>query len=160
MADDAHLCAYTRGVEWIPARIQAERHRVGWTQRELAERIGASLRSVTAWELGESTPTAKYRRALDRHLAPTAPTDRFDAKALRDSLTPDQLRQLVAEVDDLIIISDIARRIGLGRTGPRALQDSIDAAAAAADRLPDRTWTAADLPTRDPQTGDDDRQQL
>lgn len=160
MAGDAHLCAYTRHVEWIPASIRRERERAGWTQRELADRIGASLRSVTAWELGESSPTGKYRRALDKHLAPTAPTDQFDARALLDSLTPDEVRQLIAEADDLVIISDIARRIGLGKTGPRALQDSIDAASAAADRLPDRTWSAADLPIRDTHSGDEDRQQL
>lgn len=146
-------------MEWIPASIRRERERAGWTQRDLADRIGASLRSVTAWELGESTPTGKYRRALDQHLAPAAPTTGFDAKALRDSLTPDELRQLVAEVDDLVIISDIARRIGLGKTPPRVMQDNIDAARAAADRLPDRTWTTADLPERGDHPRDVDQQQ-
>jgi len=40
-------------------QIREARGRVGWTQKELAEAVGVSLRSVSAWERGEAVPRSK-----------------------------------------------------------------------------------------------------
>jgi ribosome-binding protein aMBF1 (putative translation factor) len=39
-----------------------------WTQAGLAQMVGASLRSVKAWEAGETVPRPFYRRRLAKVL--------------------------------------------------------------------------------------------
>jgi ribosome-binding protein aMBF1 (putative translation factor) len=39
-----------------------------WTQAGLAQMVGASLRSVKAWEAGETVPRPFYRRRLAKAL--------------------------------------------------------------------------------------------
>ena len=36
----------------------------GWTQQELADRVGASRRSIQLWEDGEVLPLEVYRRRV------------------------------------------------------------------------------------------------
>lgn len=38
----------------------------GWTQPQLAKRVGASVRSVKSWEAGESRPLPVYAARLAR----------------------------------------------------------------------------------------------
>jgi len=45
-------------------RLRLARERRGWTQEELAERIGASPLSIGRWERGSVTPGPHYRRLL------------------------------------------------------------------------------------------------
>jgi len=45
-------------------RLRLARERRGWTQEELAERVGASPLSVGRWERGSVTPGPHYRRKL------------------------------------------------------------------------------------------------
>jgi transcriptional regulator with XRE-family HTH domain len=39
-----------------------------WTQAALARKVGASVRSVKAWEAGESVPRPFYRQRLAKEL--------------------------------------------------------------------------------------------
>lgn len=45
-------------------KVQALRRREGWTQKELAERLGVSMRTIVSYERGESYP--KQRGVYDR----------------------------------------------------------------------------------------------
>lgn len=47
-------------------RIRSARKARGWTQRELAERLGVARASVGEWERCETRPRAELRKALDR----------------------------------------------------------------------------------------------
>ena len=47
-----------------PRQILDLRRRLGLTQLELAERIGASLDTIRSWETGRRHPTGCARRAL------------------------------------------------------------------------------------------------
>lgn len=77
-AGDTHSYAYTEVVQWTPETIRREREAKGWSQRELREAISStgatvSLRSITAWERGESKPSGKNLAGLDRVLSPAEP---------------------------------------------------------------------------------------
>jgi len=58
-------------------KLTAERRRRGWTQEQLAEKLGVDLKSVQRWESGAAAPKALadleaavvVRRALDAFLA-------------------------------------------------------------------------------------------
>lgn len=43
----------------ISDRISGKRQEKGWTQNDLAKRMGVNLKSVKDWESGVSTPSAK-----------------------------------------------------------------------------------------------------
>jgi ribosome-binding protein aMBF1 (putative translation factor) len=52
-------------VREIRAQRQADAHNPSeWTQAGLATKVGASLRSVRAWEAGNTVPRPFYRRRL------------------------------------------------------------------------------------------------
>ena len=57
-------------MDWTPASIRDAREARGWTQQNLADQLDASLRAVLAWEKGESAPSRRFARALDRVFAP------------------------------------------------------------------------------------------
>ena len=44
----------------IYERIKALREGCGWTQSELAKRLGITRSSVNAWEMGLSVPSTQY----------------------------------------------------------------------------------------------------
>src|SRR5436305_257489 len=70
--------------------LLALRGRAGLTQRELATLVGRSVRAITAWEAGDSYPSAGALQALAAHIAhQVAP--RFDAvywRSLRNAPPP------------------------------------------------------------------------
>jgi len=43
--------------QWDAARIIALRKRLGWTQREMAERFHMRQQTISEWETGKYTPT-------------------------------------------------------------------------------------------------------
>lgn len=49
---------------WDASEIKALRRRLGVSQQVLAERIGCSVRAVTAWESGEKLPNAIHQARL------------------------------------------------------------------------------------------------
>ena len=44
--------------------IRQLREERGWSQQELAQRLGASMNTVYRWERGQAKPTWVYRRRL------------------------------------------------------------------------------------------------
>lgn len=99
----------------IGARIARRRHQLGWSQVELASRLGVSPSSVANWERGASYPKKKFgkveqvlRISLDG-LAPEAadrspPTLLDDAVGYEDAeLTRRALREVFpAQADEII----------------------------------------------------------
>lgn len=61
-------------MNWDAGTIRRARETRGWSQRRLAEQLGASLRTVTAWELGEAKPSGRMTGALDRELGDATTT--------------------------------------------------------------------------------------
>jgi transcriptional regulator with XRE-family HTH domain len=57
--------------EELGKRIKAHRVQINLSQREAAEQLGVSLRTLQNWEAGGTFPWPKHRRALQRFL--TAP---------------------------------------------------------------------------------------
>ena len=60
--------AYNRRVTWTGQKLRQARARRSWTQKDLAEQLGASLRSVAAWERDEAHPQAHWLVRLDELL--------------------------------------------------------------------------------------------
>ena len=59
--------------EIIPnERLKRARHQQGWTQAELAEKVGTTFETVSRWERGIKAPSAYYRRQLCEVLGKTA----------------------------------------------------------------------------------------
>jgi len=53
------------GEETLPnERLKRVRHEMGWTQTELAEKVGTTFETVSRWERGSKAPSAYYRRKL------------------------------------------------------------------------------------------------
>jgi len=44
--------------------LRRARHQMGWTQSELAEKVGTTFETVSRWERGIKAPSAYYRRKL------------------------------------------------------------------------------------------------
>ena len=52
------------GVRSLGQRLRAARQRKRWSQAELAERLGASLNTVSRWECGHTTPCDWWNERL------------------------------------------------------------------------------------------------
>ncbi len=48
----------------ITSRLRTERQRRGWSQQQLADLVGATLNTVSRWELGSTMPNAHFRARL------------------------------------------------------------------------------------------------
>lgn len=62
----AGFLRYPAGVRWTPQKIKDRRRDAGLSQKDLAELLGVSLRSITSWEIGEAVP--RNLTALDTAL--------------------------------------------------------------------------------------------
>ncbi|WP_369175256.1 Scr1 family TA system antitoxin-like transcriptional regulator [Streptomyces sp. R28] len=60
------------------ARLRSSREARGWTQDELAERVGYSGRHISAIETGRKPPTLRFSRSLDTVLGLTGTADAFE----------------------------------------------------------------------------------
>lgn len=54
--------------ETLAAELLRARLCIPMTQRELAEELGVSIRTIQEWEYGRSLPRPKHRRALAKWL--------------------------------------------------------------------------------------------
>ena len=52
----------------LSARIRAARRHLGWTQQEVAHKVGITVRSISGWERGKSIPHLDTLEALARAL--------------------------------------------------------------------------------------------
>lgn len=84
---DAQVCVYGAAVNWDKDSVRDFRETYGWSQRQLADAVGVSLRTVQLWEAGDP-PSARSRKALDR----------VKANPEGRPLTDAELRQLVPRV--------------------------------------------------------------
>lgn len=50
--------------DWTPDRVRALRARLGYTQHQLADRIGCHRQAIANWETGQRTPTGLYAQSL------------------------------------------------------------------------------------------------
>lgn len=96
--------AYTLRVTWTGQRLKDARARKGWTQRQLHELLGASLRSVASWERGESKPQAHWAIKLDDLFAEPATAGEEPTPTVIDEET-------LRSIDDLALIAELARRL-------------------------------------------------
>jgi len=55
-------------VPWVAMRLRRARESLGWTQKELSDRLGVCRSTVSAWERGKRTPGETASRKL-RELA-------------------------------------------------------------------------------------------
>lgn len=55
--------------EHLAAKIRARRVALNLTQKEAAERLGVTDRTIQNWEAGVAFPRPKHRKALDEFLA-------------------------------------------------------------------------------------------
>ncbi len=58
------LPAARKVVQTTPSRLKQERERRGWSQSELAERLGTTQVNVSRWETGLTTPGPFFRQKL------------------------------------------------------------------------------------------------
>jgi transcriptional regulator with XRE-family HTH domain len=49
---------------WSPEKIRAFRKAQGWTQQELAERMGTALSTINAWEQGRQGKGGQLSRSM------------------------------------------------------------------------------------------------
>lgn len=103
LVSPAHVLRYRRVVRWTPESIRKRRDALGMTQEQLAERVGASLRTVWGWEDGV-TPQRKWTEKLNEVLGPpSADTPR------QESLAEKGAAQLVAEIAERL--TELASRV-------------------------------------------------
>lgn len=108
-AGSARFCAYLGEMpDWTPAEIRAALDERNWTNRELAERIGISRRTVGAWLAGENNVSRSNARALTRAFAEPEQPEHVETppRELRpvpaDSDRPLSDGALWAAIDDLM----------------------------------------------------------
>lgn len=53
-------------------RLKSARYQMGWTQAELAEKVGTTFETVSRWERGIKAPSAYFRRKLSEVFGKTA----------------------------------------------------------------------------------------
>lgn len=123
------LSAYTVAVPWTGQKLREARARRGWTQDDLVRELGASKRSIVAWEAEESTPQAKWRLKLN---------DLFDEDGDLDPL-PERAQPNdevdLSYVDDLHLLAEVARRMA-ARNRQTGNQAHLPRLRWARDRLP------------------------
>lgn len=119
----------------VATTVRAGRHKLGLTQSQLAERIGASPAAVAFWETGRSQPGAKFRAPLAAVLgcdervlnsaarpAPATKTPRAKSISFRSGHTVRAARESKRRMRESARLDAIAAEILTGEhgTGHRA----------------------------------------
>src|SRR5690349_14883677 len=81
----------------IAPRIKMEREQRGWTQSEVAERIGSTRINVSRWENGVTVPSPYYRQRL---------AELFEKSLLELGLIPEKSEDIS---DEILTLSDTSR---------------------------------------------------
>jgi transcriptional regulator with XRE-family HTH domain len=143
-------CAFLRyrsRVKWTAEMIKQRRQSLGWTQQDLADALGVTLRSVTSWERGEAAPRnlARLDEALADGVADRGP-------ALKDASAVELAQELVARLQG---VADVTPHQGSSDV-PRKAKTP---APAGRDATPSRTgrYVMDDLPEADDGQSSDGR---
>jgi len=105
----------------IGTRIARRRHQLGWTQRELARRLGVSPTSVANWERGASYPQKRWglvEQVLGITLSEEPAPDIMPPglrEHVREILPPDRAAAVEAAIEAALRRETPAR----GPSGPR-----------------------------------------
>lgn len=92
--------------------IRRARQRAGWSQGELARRVGTSQRTVGNWERGDTSPSqreASVRQALEGFLD----DDRPESVSL-------------SSVSDVELLGEVARRLGRAHSRQKEVVEHAD----------------------------------
>lgn len=87
-------------MSWTPDEIRAARVTAGWSQKDFAEHVGASLRTVGQWERGQACPSPLNLGQLDALFGPSP-------SAARSAPTP----PLLKDASNAELIAELARRL-------------------------------------------------
>ena len=80
-----------------PEEIRQKREEAGWSQQELAEKVGAPSSSVYKWEKGMSRPSKNNQKRLEDVFSSKA-----DSGAGNDSEEVQHLRQRISDLENLV----------------------------------------------------------
>jgi transcriptional regulator with XRE-family HTH domain len=83
--------------DWTPEEIRRARQSVGWTQKQLAEKLSVSTRAVNAWEAGENEPESR-RGMLDKLFPDDEPTPQPSIVGFSDGELLGELTRRIAEL--------------------------------------------------------------
>lgn len=92
-------------MKWTASAIRRARADRGWTQRQLADQLGASIRSVASWERGEAAPQPHWDVKLDRLLHDESTPE----------LTPQMITEALARAHDTELLGEFLRRLNHAR---------------------------------------------
>ena len=70
--------------------IRELRRSAGWSQTDLASKIGVSKMSISHWETGRNEPSARQLRALAQAFAIPMESIRFEKEAVRQQPEGDE----------------------------------------------------------------------
>src|SRR3954447_5692705 len=125
---------------WVAQRIRRARDARGWTQGQLAERMGVTQTAISYWESAKRTPGVEelldLARALERDVTfflpdeRTRPTVRAVLRATTDRLDRGDLYDALQDVlDDMEAQPPLPREIHVTATRPAAAaQEGLDQA--------------------------------
>lgn len=133
------LASVTQPEPALGLAIRRARERKRWTQKQLAEAVGASARSVGNWELGHRVPRNRLgaledvlgiRLGDEPAAAELVPSDDWEASVLTDPDLPADLKyQLIQDSRAARAAYDAARRARRQRRAEAAGQAEQRAAA-------------------------------
>ncbi|MEO1234716.1 MAG: helix-turn-helix domain-containing protein, partial [Myxococcota bacterium] len=93
--------------------VRALRGALGWSQAELAKRVGVSQPLVSSWESGRRAPRGAALRALSALAASVDSPTEASAKRPREALLEAALRLLAADGGLMVTHLSLARELGL-----------------------------------------------
>ena len=113
---------YRIGFDPVGHRIKKERLRRGMSQGDLARHFGIHYPTLSAWELGKSTPRPHYLRMIRKWFEDDVPKYEFNIEGFGERIRAERRRSGMTQVDlaDYLGISEsIVRRTELGISIPK-----------------------------------------
>lgn len=96
---------------WTGSDIRRARTARGWTQKQFSAELGASLRSVAAWERDEAEPSAAWVGALNKLFA--------------DDTPPDTTQVALVDASDTELLGEFLRRLNEARRSSGSSRRSL-----------------------------------
>ena len=96
----------------LRARIRAARRDRGWTQQEVAHKVGITVRSVSGWECGKAIPHLETLAALARALGQEPERFIATAQALAAQRRAERVGHVAARIHGAL--SEMAHQLRVG----------------------------------------------